>query len=318
VVRIWTYHIAETAGKEGVAITERDWNQAGAAASIVDRGYQHYPGARLGLGHALWTMLWAAIRRAMGIRRSARSKIMPWLLFGVAYVPVIVIVAVQATVTGSRHAALPSSGQLYSGYYAGIALVLILFASLVAPDLLCAERRERVISLYFVAPITRLHYVGAKFAGLAILLLLMTVVPAILLFAGLAALDGDTPAYLAYHLGDSWRIVLGGALLSLYYGAVAMAVAALTDRRVYASGATVGLLLVSSVAAGVVSQGMHFAGHQRFALVDLLSLPIQTVSWMFGQHPSPDLNGWAYLTATTLVMVISLVLLVWQYLRIRD
>ncbi len=293
-------------------------SQGGSAASIVDRGYQHYQGVRLGLTRALWTMVWAAIRRSMGIRRSASSKIMPWLLVAVAYIPVVVIVAVQAIATGAARPALPSSGRLYSSYYAGIALVLILFASLVAPDLLCAERRERVVSLYFVAPITRLHYVGAKLGSLVILLLLMTVVPAILLFAALAVLESDTPSYLAHHLGDPWRIALGGAILSLYYGAVTMAVAALTDRRVYASGGTIGLLLVSSVAAGIVSQGMHFAGHERFAVLDLLSLPIQAVDWLFGQRVVPHLNGWAYMGATLVVTFASLALLVWQYLRIRD
>ena len=64
-------------------------------ARIVDRGYQHYQGTRLGSTHALWVMTRAAMRRAMGIRRSGRAKIMPWLLMLGAFVPVVITLAIR-------------------------------------------------------------------------------------------------------------------------------------------------------------------------------------------------------------------------------
>ncbi|MBV9281422.1 MAG: hypothetical protein JOZ41_15180 [Chloroflexi bacterium] len=288
-----------------------------ADATILDRGYRRFAGPRLGLAGALWTMLWTGMLRTMGVRRPARTKIMPWLLFAVAWAPAAFLLTFQA-VTHLGAASLTRSGALYSGYYSGIALVLVLFVSLAAPDLLCSDRRDRVISLYFVAPITRVHYLGTKLGALVGLLLLLTAVPATILFAGLVLLDRDSGAYLSAHLGDLWRLLAGGGVLSVYDAALAMAVASFTDRRVYAGGATVGLLLISSVASGILSRGMHFEGHERFALIDLLNLPIETVRWIFGEPLQLHLEGWAEGGMAGLVVMASILLLCWQYRRVPE
>ena len=273
---------------------------------------------RLGLTHALWTMVVAAMRRAMGLRRPWHTKIMPWLLAVTPYAPVGYLLAVQANLGTALDPALLPSPRFYARFYALIALPLVLFAGLVAPDLLCPDRRERVLSLYFVAPITRLHYVGAKVGAVFSLLLLLSLAPALLLFTGNAFLANDTASFVRHHLADGGHIVLGGLLLALYYSALAMAVAGFNDRRAYASGSFVGLLLVSSVSAGILAQGMTFAGHERFALLNLLRLPVLSVDWIFGQRLQPNLDGWDYLGATLGVIAASLALLSWQYLRLRE
>src|SRR5579871_2686590 len=145
-------------------------NNASANARIIDRGYQHYDGVRLGQGHSEWVMLRAALLRGLGLRRNFRNKIMPWLLIIIGFLPPVVILGIQIIV--GQALASP-----YARLYPRIDVVFILFAGLVAADLICADRRERVISLYFSAPITRLLYVAAQVIGLVLLLLLLTLLP---------------------------------------------------------------------------------------------------------------------------------------------
>jgi hypothetical protein len=287
-----------------------------AQATIEDRGYQRYTGTRHGVRQALQAMVVAALRRAMGIKRPFRTKILPWLFLGGAFAPVVFFIIAREVSPIPDPSILPSH-RLYSTFYGLVALPLILFAGLVAPDLLCPDRRERVLSLYFVAPITRLHYIAAKLGALILLLLLMSVVPAFLLYLAGLILAGDPLGFLRDNAKDIAPILLSGGVIALYYGAVATAVASFNDRRHYAAGSYVGILLVSSIAAGILSTGMHFSQHERFALLDLFTLPFQVESWILSQRLTPHLEGWAYLAATLAVIIISLFLTCWQYLRAR-
>lgn len=286
-------------------------HSASPAARLVDRGYRHYDGPRLGPSHAIWTIVRGSLARAMGIRRPFRAKILPWLLVIVAYLPVVVLIGVQSQIQHFPGFRPP----LLSSLFGRNILTYILFAALAAPELLCADRREQVLALYYAAPITRLHYIGAKCIGLILLLLALTLLPALILFTGYALLSDSFTGYLRDHGADLGHLLLGGGLLALYYGTIAMAVATFTDRRAYAAGAFLGLLLVTGAAAGILTRRMTFADHGRFALLDLLNAPIQTVAWLFGQPLRYNLSGWSYLGVTAAAIAVSLALLAWQYLR---
>ena len=283
------------------------------AARIIDRGYQHYSGTRLGLTHSLWAMLWAALKRGLGLRRSFSAKILPWLLIGVAYVPVAVVLGI-VILTG---ASMPSD--TYPRLFVRMATLFILFTGLVAPDLICADRRQQVLSLYFAAPITRLHYLAAQVLSLVLLTLLLTLVPFVLIFFGNALLAPAFSTYVSDHLSDLWHLLLGGLLLSVFYSAVALAVASFTDRRPYATGGFLGLLLVSSIAGSIIpSPEIHFSGHENFALISLGDLPVMVTRWLFGLDLGTAPSGWTHLWAALAVIVISLALMVWRYSKAGD
>jgi ABC-type transport system involved in multi-copper enzyme maturation permease subunit len=288
-------------------------NNISANARIIDRGYQHYDGTRLGLGHSEWVMLKAALLRGLGLRRNFRNKIMPWLLIVIAFLPSVVILGIQITVS----LALTSP---YAGLYASsIDVVFILFAGLVAADLICADRRERVISLYFSAPITRLHYIAAQVIGLVLLLLLLTVAPYVILFFGQALLAPAFATFVGNHLSDLRSVLLGGTLIAFFYGSLAMAVSAFTDRRAYATGGFLGLVLVSKIAGGILASPLlHFSGHEWFSLLDLVTMPINATLWMLGATAGLPLDGSAYLWGSFAVIVMSLALVGWRYLKVSD
>ncbi len=283
-----------------------------ANARIIDRGYQHYEGARLGLGHSEWVMLWAALKRGLGIRRPFRNKIMPWLLIAIGFLPPVVILGIQ--IIAGQTLASP-----YARIYPRIDVVFILFAGLVAADLICADRRERVISLYFSAPITRLHYIASQVLSLVLLLLLLTLVPYVILFFGQALLAPSFSTFVSDNLSDLRSVLLGGTLIAAFFGTLAMAVAAFTDRRAYATGGFLGLVLVSGIAGGILgSSRLHFSGHEWFSLLDLFNLPIVAMRWLLGQTKEIPLDGSAYLWGSLAVIVICLALVGWRYLKVSD
>jgi ABC-2 type transport system permease protein len=287
-------------------------NNASANARIFDRGYQHYDGIRLGLGHSERVMLRAALQRGLGLRRNFRNKIMPWLLIAIGFLPPVVILGIQI-IAGL---ALRSP---YARIYPRIDVVFILFAGLVAADLICADRRERVISLYFSAPITRLHYIAAQVIGLVLLILLLTLVPYLILFFGQALLAPAFATFVHDNASDLRSVLVGGTLIAFYYGALAMAVAAFTDRRAYATGGFLGLVLVSGIAGGILaSPRLHFSGHEWYSLLDLLTMPISATRWLLNQPGELPLNGAAYLWGSLAVIVVSLALVGWRYLKVSD
>ncbi len=288
-------------------------NNASANARIIDRGYQHYNGVRLGQSHSEWVMLKAALLRGLGLRRSFRNKIMPWLLLIIGFLPTVVILGLQVIVGLSL--ASP-----YARIYSNTQVIFILFAGLVAADLICADRRERVISLYFSAPITRLLYIAAQVIGLVLLLLLLTLVPYVILFFGQALLAPAFATFVSNNWPDLRSVLLGGTLIACYYGTLAMAVSSFTDRRAYATGGFLGLVFVSGIAGGILSAPrlIHFNGHEWFSLLDLLNMPIIATQWLLGKTEVLPLDGSAYLWGSLAVIVISLALVAWRYLKVSD
>ena len=51
--------------------------------------------------------------------------------------------------------------------YVGVSASLLLFVALVAPDVMCPDRRQRVLPLMFARPLTGVDYVIAKVGAIA-------------------------------------------------------------------------------------------------------------------------------------------------------
>src|SRR5271165_5401991 len=106
------------------------------SARIVDRGYQHYTGPRLGPSRALTAMFVGALGRGLGLRRPLRNKILPWLFITVSYLPTIVSLGIAIFASG-KLSGLTTYDQIFnvsSSFY-------LLFAATVGPDLICPDRR---------------------------------------------------------------------------------------------------------------------------------------------------------------------------------
>ena len=128
-----------------------------ASAEVFDLGYQHYRGPREGRSRARRALYVNGLRTTLGIGRGPLAKVLAVLMFGAAMVPAVIMAVVVALFEPVAEA-LPS----HKDYYELVSLVLLLFAAIVGPELLCPDRRDGVIHLYLVRPITARDYAGAR------------------------------------------------------------------------------------------------------------------------------------------------------------
>ena len=287
---------------------------------VYDRGYRPYDG-ELGGRRAARAALWrASIRRALGFRRSWRKKVLPWLLLGIVSVPAIVNVGIAYV---SRN--LVESGRVDEAIsivsyreYVGVSTALLVFVGLTAPDVICPDRRQRMLPLLFARPLTGIDYVAAKVGAIAAIVFLFGFIPQAILFVGQLLVSDAALDYLADNAAVLWQVPVAVAMLALYYASLSVAVASFTTRRNVAAAALLILLLVSSAVSGILT-GPDDADASAWAALNLLSIPLHLRDLVFeGELVAPsrlDVPGGPWLALGTYLAVVgtSLGLLLRRY-----
>ena len=68
--------------------------------------------------------------------------------------------------------------------YVGVSNTLLVFVALTAPDIMCPDRRQRVLPLLFARPLTGVDYVLAKVGAMFAILFAFSFLPQVVLFVG--------------------------------------------------------------------------------------------------------------------------------------
>ncbi|MEV6047725.1 ABC transporter permease [Streptomyces xanthochromogenes] len=213
-----------------------------AQTQIHNIGYRNYDGPRLGRAYARRSLFSQSLRGAYGLGRSAKSKVLPMLLFAVMCVPAAIMIAV-AVATKANDLPVP-----YTRYAILMQAVIGLFIAAQAPQTVSRDLRFKTVPLYFSRPIERLDYVLAKFAAMASALFIITGAPLVVLYIGslLAKLDfADQTKGFAEGL-------VSVALISLLFAGLGLVIAALTPRRGFGVAAVIAVLTVSYGAVSAV------------------------------------------------------------------
>lgn len=261
--------------------------------AVYDRGYRPYEGARGGRLAATAALYRTSLRRAVGLRRPWRQKVAPAALLAIAVVPAVINVGVSYLTRNT-----PAEGIEFITYreYIGVSSALLLFVALVAPDIVCPDRRQRVLSLIFARPLTGRDYALAKIGAIFTCVFAFSFLPQVVLYVGQMLVSDGALDYLGDNTAVLWQVPLAAAVLALFYAVLGVAVASLTTRRVVAGATLLGITLVtSSVSAilvrtegGEIPEGGHAA-----ALVNLLALPLhlRDVVFLGRIHESSPLSG---------------------------
>jgi hypothetical protein len=281
--------------------------RATGAGAVYDRGYRPYDGPRGLRGAATLALYKASIRRALGFRRSWRQKFAPFVLLGVVTIPAIVNVGI-GYVTRDR---LQDRLQIITYRdYVGVSSALLLFVALVAPDVMCPDRRQKVLPLMFARPLTGVDYVVSKVGAIASILFAFSFFPQVVLFVGNMLVSDSAADYFTGHLDILWRVPSAVVLLALYYAVIGVAIASMTDRRIVAGAAVIGLFLITSISSGIIV-GDFQPGHGSIAgLINILALPLFLRDLVFLGHVAPEspltgvANGGLFSIATYLVILL--------------
>lgn len=291
--------------------------------TVFDIGYRNYTGEREGVKRSRLAVYKDGIRIALGFGRGGRAKILPWFFIGVlAFIGLIMaIVAGAASRLGGPDAVsqLPSHGD----YYGIAAIIIFIFAAIVAPELLCRDRREGTINLYLVRPLTGGDYIAARWAAFLTVVIAAAWLPQIILFLGLSMGDPDPIGYLRQHWLDIPRFLAAGIVMAVYATTIAMLVAAFTLRRAYASVFLVGLFVITTpFTIGMASEIGGTAG-EWISMFNLADIPLYVVDLIFGRPSMLTKDSPAvHLTAATLILwyvawtLIPGAILWWRYRRL--
>ena len=220
---------------------------------LFDLGYQRYEGPREGRARARKALFVNGIRTCFGIGRGTLAKVMPILFFGAVMAPAIVFIIIAATAERMVGVALDIPG--HADYYQIVSLVLLLFSAVIAPELLCPDRRSGVITLYLVRSLTFTDYVLGRWVAFFVVSLLFIYTGQVVLMIGLTMSAAQPFEYLRDNWADIPKFLSAGLVIAILTTTIPLAAAAFTTRRVYASAFVIGLWLISAAAAGILVSG---------------------------------------------------------------
>lgn len=196
---------------------------------IHDIGYQRYDGPRLRRPAIAKALAWHSFRSAFGFGRSAKAKIVPVIALVALLLPAVVN-AVSVSQGTPR-----SLG--YDTYVASLRiLVMLIFVAVQAPELVSRDLRSRVLPLYFSRPLRPVDYPVAKYLAFTAACLVVIELPLLLLYLGtIVSLHGGSAVW------AETRALIPGLLIGLMWAvvmaAIGLALACLTGRRAFATGA---------------------------------------------------------------------------------
>lgn len=269
-------------------------------AEIRDVRYGTYTGPRRGRGAAVMSLArWGALR-SLGARRGWKAKAVPITLILLALAPAVIVLGVRALFADQTGIDL-TEALPFSGYQAIIGVVILLFAGITTPELLCPDRRDGMLQLYFSTAVSRGEYLAGRVIGAIAPLLLVTMVPMLVLYAGILVFEEHPLGYVEDNWAELPRIVAAGVILAVYYGLVGLAVSSLTGRRAFAIGGYLLLLVAPTVLSALLQEA--FTGAEELDLVSLSTLPIGFAGELFPDASDDIPNSLGEFAVAYLVVV---------------
>ena len=270
------------------------------AGELFDLGYKRYEGPREGRMRARKAIFTNGVRTILGLGRSSSAKVLPIIFFVVVMAPAVVLALVA-----SQASELNLLG--HSDYYQIVSILLILFSAIIAPELLCPDRRTGVIGLYLVRPLTVTDYLAGRWLAFFSITLLLVYSGQVILLLGLT-LSTESPGE---YLQDNWldvpRFLGAGFLIALFTTTLPLAVSAFTTRKAYAAAFVIGIFIISSAVAGILT---HCEGRNEgatagkgqcepltgdyakwFGLIDVRGVTIHLSDLIFDVESKPEGSG---------------------------
>jgi ABC-2 type transport system permease protein len=269
--------------------------------TVFDIGYQRYGGTREGRGRGRRAVFKDGFRSALGFGRGGRAKVLPWLFIGLltAIATVMALIAGAAERLGGPGAAEKMNLPSHSDYNGIASIIMFVFAAVVGPELLCPDRRNGVISLYLVRPLTGTDYIASRWAAFLAVMTAAAWLPQIILFLGLSMGDPAPLAYVQAHWVDIPRFLLAGVMMAAYANGLALLTASFTTRRAYASVFLVGFFVISTPFTVGLADELGGKAGQWVSMFNLTNIPVHVNDIIFGQvsdvtedAPARELAAW--------------------------
>lgn len=238
-----------------------------ASGEVFDLGYQHYDGPREGRMRARQALFVNGVRTAIGLGRGWQSKVLPGLLFLAVMVPAFLFSFIAST------ADILQDVPTHADYYWIINIVILLFSATTAPEMLIPDRRDRVIDLYLVRPLTTTDYVIGRWFAFFSVMLALVYAGQVVLFIGLTFAANEPLDYLRDQWLDIPRLLAVGAAIAAFATSIPLAISTFTIRRTYAAAIVIALFVITPVVAGSLTF-CEDHGHGRLGTIQSECEPV--------------------------------------------
>jgi ABC-2 type transport system permease protein len=291
---------------------------------IHDRGYNRYDGERLGRLQIVRALGWHSFRSAFGIGRGPKAKIVPVITFVVICLPAII-----NAITVAKGGAPVVDYGTYT--FPLRVVVMTIFVAVQAPELVSRDLRSRVLPLYFSRPLRRGDYPLAKYAAFTLACLAMIEIPLLMLYLGNIG-SSHASGGIGTQTGELAGGLAVGLLWAVLLSAIGLALASLSGRRAYATGAVAIFFFLTWTLAMIVSQitgqtaagpvplgGSAPAAERLSGLLSPFSVVDGIRQWLGGHHPAtgpipaPGGYGAAYLVMFLVLLGASFAILATRY-----
>lgn len=238
------------------------------AAVIHDIRYSRFAGTLNPRWRSVVSLAQSSGLRALGVRRTAGAKVWPFLLVLAAFLPAVIAVGVPLILTSiSTPADLFSLSQML----ATTSIVVLAFVATTLPSLLTRDRHDRTLTLYFSTAVATYEYVLGKILAAISLVMLVTFGPLLVMLLGDILVAKQPGSWAQHHLDWFGRAFVAGLIIAVFHASIGLALGAMTNRRVFAVGGYVALMLVP---AGLGAVFTNITGSRNYLALDLLHVPI--------------------------------------------
>ena len=253
--------------------------------TVFDIGYRNYVGEREGRGRGRKAVFKDGVRTALGLGRGGRAKILPWFFISVlsAIALVMALIAGAVNQMGGAGTAEKAGLPTHSDYNGIASIIMFVFAALVGPELLCRDKRDRVMNLYLVRPLTGTDYIVSRWAALLAVMTAAAWLPQTILFLGRSMSDPQPLQYLSLHWLDIPRFLAAGLAMAVYTTTLSLLAASFTTRRSYASVFLVGLFVITAPFTVVLADEIGGVVGTWISMFNLTNIPVHVNDVVFGE-----------------------------------
>ncbi len=280
-------------------------------ATIREKGYYHWDG-RLEARRFPW---WPITRT--GIQLAFKKK---WFkfVFAAGFAPAVVTLVLIyiserledfKSMFGGKGQLITVNPKFFMDFLTNGGLVFIIVMVLVfaGAGLIADDLKHNSLQVYFARPLRKNDYLLGKMAVIFFFVLLLTLVPAIvlyifkLIFAGSFRFVVDYPWLLLSVAGFS-------AVLTVFFAFYTLLLSALSKNSRYVMIIVFTVYLFSQILYGIINsiRGLHGPGT---ALVSIYENLLQVAAFLFGQKPPHAVHpGWSFLILAAVCVASAVVL----------
>ncbi|MCD6239473.1 MAG: hypothetical protein J7K51_09215 [Thermotogae bacterium] len=238
-------------------------------AKLYEEKYLPYKGSFNGPVQSIYEIIRVGILQIFGAKRPFKNKILIISSLLITYVPAIIMVGILFLAPPLMRGQMRIQESI-PNLMSGISSIVIILSGASAALLLCDDRKFHVTALYFSRSLRRREYLFGKIGAIAIVLLIITLGPSLLLFVGFCLRSYSPLKYFLTHLHQLENIFLTSMVETIFLSSISLVIASFIKERNIAVGIAVSTPFVLTAVMQMLRNNLKNDIFMFFSPIDLI------------------------------------------------